>query len=294
MHWDADELLCLDWYAGHERMNMSTRSLLIFRLGYDGAAHMSEELHNAAVDVPKAMIAAVALNSAMGFGWLLMLLFCIGDFESVVNSQTGYPYMQIYYNATQSLPGATAMISLTLLMALLSTIPLLAATSRTLWAFARDGGLPCSKYLAHVDDKQHIPIRALLLSTVLLMLLGLINIGSTTAFNALVSMSVVALYVSYLFPIVLMVWIRIRQSQQLNFGPFRLGRCGLTLNILAILFTIWVTIFLLFPSFQPVTPQDMNYSSLVLGAVLLFSIFWWFVHGKRNFLGPTVMVITGQ
>jgi choline transport protein len=71
---------------------------------------------------------------------------------------------------------------------------LLASASRTTWAFSRDNGLPWSKGLSHVNSGRAIPINAIAVTTVITMLLGLINIGSTAAFYALVGVATVALY----------------------------------------------------------------------------------------------------
>lgn len=116
------------------------------------------------------------------------------------------------------------------------------------------------------------------------MLLGLINIGSTTAFNAIVSLAVVALYTSYLIPVLLHA-IRRVTGPPLQYGPFQLGKFGLPLNIFAVIYSTFIVIFLFFPPFQPVTPQNMNYACVVFGAVVLFSIFWWFMRGRHVYTG---------
>ena len=71
---------------------------------------IAEEIENAAVVIPKAMIFSVILNGILGFGMLIATLFCLGDINSVAHTPTGYPFMQIFYNATNSTSGATAMV----------------------------------------------------------------------------------------------------------------------------------------------------------------------------------------
>lgn len=68
-------------------------------------------------------------------------------------------------------------------------------------AFARDRGLPFSKQLAQVHGKLDIPLNALYLTTALVIIFGCIFLGSSSAFNAIISASVVALGVSYAIPI---------------------------------------------------------------------------------------------
>lgn len=109
-------------------------------IGYDGATHLSEEMHNAATGVPRAMVSAVVINGALGFAFLVAILFCMGDIASALDTNTGFPIIQIFYNITGSKGAASAMSSAVVLMASLSTIPLVASAARVMWAFARDQG----------------------------------------------------------------------------------------------------------------------------------------------------------
>ncbi|KAI9843986.1 MAG: hypothetical protein M1838_002392 [Thelocarpon superellum] len=252
---------------------------------YDGACHMSEEVENASVVVPRTLLTSILINGAMGFGFLLALLYSIGDVDSVLNSPTGYPIIQIFYNATQSNAAASAMMGPMIAVAAFASFGMLAAASRVTWAFARDKGLPCAQYFAYVEPRLSIPIRAIMLSACIVFVLGLVNIGSTTAFNAIISLATVALYVSYVIPIILLAMRRL-SGEPIRFGPFSLGRYGLATNIFAIIYSIFIAIFLFFPPVQPVTSANMNYSSVMFGGVLIIAMISWFVYGKRIYRGP--------
>lgn len=73
-------------------------------------------------------------------------------------------------------------------------------SSRMVYAFARDGGLPYSKVFARVHGRLQVPLNALGLTWVLVVIFGCIFLGSSSAFNAIVSASVVALGVTYGIP----------------------------------------------------------------------------------------------
>ena len=79
---------------------------------------------------------------------------------------------------------------------------LMAGCSRTAWAFARDRGLPMSGFLSHVGEKSQVPFRAIMLSVIIQVLLGLINIGSAYAFGAFVNSAAVTLYITYVSDVV--------------------------------------------------------------------------------------------
>jgi amino acid transporter len=73
-------------------------------------------------------------------------------------------------------------------------------SSRMVYAFARDGGLPTSRFFAKVHGGLRVPLNALWLTTILVLIFGCIFLGSSSAFNAIVSASVVALGVTYAIP----------------------------------------------------------------------------------------------
>jgi amino acid transporter len=118
-----------------------------------------------------------------------------------------------------------------------------------------------------------------------IVLLSLINIGSGVALNAILSLSTLALYISYIIPIILLVMKRVRK-EPITFGPWHLGRWGLWINLYAIVFGIFVCIFLPFPSSVPVTATYMNYSGPVFGGLLLFALVDWFARGRHHYAGP--------
>lgn len=117
------------------------------------------------------------------------------------------------------------------------------------------------------------------------MLLSLINIGSSIALNAILSLSTLALYVSYLIPITLLIMKRLRK-EPIQFGPWHLGRFGLWINLYALVFGIYIVIFLPFPAATPVDAESMNYAGPVFLGLLLIALIDWFVRGRKHYAGP--------
>ena len=116
----------------------------------DGTA---EEIENAAVIVPWSMIATVIINGVLGFAILIAILFCIGDIDSALTTPTGYPFIAIFVQATNSNAGASAMTAIVVGVLILGSIGVLTTASRMLWAFARDNGVPASKYISRVSSE---------------------------------------------------------------------------------------------------------------------------------------------
>lgn len=109
-----------------------------------------EEVENPATSVPTSMVLTVIINGLLAFGWIIALLFSIGDVEAALESPTGYPIIEIFYQATGSVGGATTMMCALIIIAFFAVFGIVASTSRLTWAFARDKGLPFSKFFAHV------------------------------------------------------------------------------------------------------------------------------------------------
>lgn len=114
--------------------------------------NVAEEVENPATSVPRSMVLTVLINGILAFGWIIALLFCIGDVDVALDSPTGYPIIEIFRQATGSIPAATAMTSAIIIVAFFATLGILASTSRLTWAFARDKGLPFSDFLSYVRE----------------------------------------------------------------------------------------------------------------------------------------------
>lgn len=251
---------------------------------------MSEEIPNPAVNIPRAMLGSIVINGTMGFTILLVVLFSMGDLTAALASGP-FPIIHIFNLITRgNASAASAMTATIIISASLATLGLLTATSRILWAFARDGGTPFSTKLGSLDEKRQIPTIAILCSTATVILLGVLNIASSTAFAAILSLTVVGLNLSYLMPVVLLLYRRIFTPKQLVFGPFRLGIFGILINIGSICFLVFTSIFLLFPTTQPVTPKNMNYASTVLGGVLILITIDYIVRARKTFTGPQLVL----
>ncbi|MCJ1347116.1 hypothetical protein MMC31_005337 [Peltigera leucophlebia] len=77
---------------------------------YDAASHMAEEIETAPTVIPRSMLASVALNGTLGFSMALATLFCLRNAEDALATPTGFPFIQVFVNATGSKAGATAMV----------------------------------------------------------------------------------------------------------------------------------------------------------------------------------------
>jgi amino acid transporter len=156
---------------------------------YDAPSHMTEEMKSASKEAPKAIILSVVLGAVTGFAFLLTLCFCIGDINSTANTTTGVPVIQIFYDSTGSKVGTCFLASMIAIIVIVAGNNLLAEGSRSVYAFARDHGLPFSGVLSKVDSKRHVPVNAVLLTLVVQLALDAIDFGTTTGFETVIAIS---------------------------------------------------------------------------------------------------------
>ena len=121
-------------------------------IGADSAVHMSEEIKDASIVLPRAIMWAAGVNGSMG--WIMLITFCftIGDVFSVLETPTGYPFIQVFFNATQSYVGTSIMTAILIVNITSACISTVATVSRQTWSFARDQGLPFSGFISHVSS----------------------------------------------------------------------------------------------------------------------------------------------
>jgi amino acid transporter len=120
---------------------------------------------------------------------------------------------------------------------------------------------------------------------VVIVLITLISVGSTSAFFAILSLNTLALYISYLIPMIFFTLAKLR-GDHIPYGPFKMGRYALAVNVFAIVYAIFIIIWLPFPATIPVTAKGMNYGGPVVGMVILFALADWNISGKKRFKGP--------
>ena len=153
-------------------------------------------------------------------------------------------------------------------------------------------------------------------------LLALIYIGSSTVFEDVVSMFTSGLYASDFISCPLLLWRRVTSEMvphssplgqdeeielaraigvaiedtepeivqpPLMWGPWRVpGLLGIVNNAFACVYILFVLFWSFWQPDTPATAENVNYSMLVTGVVLTFSIMYYYVWGKKQYVGPLV------
>lgn len=136
-----------------------------------------------------------------------------------------------------------------------ATINSVAAGSRQAWAFARDDGLPFSRWMQKITVVQGtpIPVNSMLASLAVTVVLSFIILGSSEAFNSIAGLLSGAIGFSYAISIGCVLWRRL-YGAPLPPARWSLGRWGVPINAVGCAFEILVTIMSFFPLMSSVTP----------------------------------------
>lgn len=77
-----------------------------------------------------------------------------------------------------------------------------------------------------------------------------------------------------------------------QYGEWKLPRgWGTPINIFALVWTVYITIWLPFPTIVPVTGRNMNYAGPVYIFVVTAAVMYWFASGKKKWPGLNAAAI---
>ena len=245
--------------------------------GYDASASVSEETVDPRRRVPWGIVMAVAVSAVVGYALLLALTLAITDIPSVLNARDGSgnkvpAVIAIFSGALGARAGSlfTALAAMAMWFCGLSAVTWI---SRTLYAFARDNGLPGSAVWRRVSVKYQTPAPAIWLC-VAIAFLATISAGT---YAVVTSISVIGLYFSYTIPVYL-AWRARARGEPVARGPWHLGRFGPAINLVAMVWVVFISIVLSIP-------DGMRTGKTIAGLTALLGG-WYLVSERHRFHGP--------
>ncbi|KAI1206830.1 amino acid transporter [Annulohypoxylon truncatum] len=281
------------WVFGHFEANSGWTPGWSFVVGLLHAAYatsstgmiisMCEEVQAPATQVPKAMVLTVCLNTIAGLMFMIPLVFVLPDIQDLI--LLAQPVPTIVKSAVGNSGGAFGLLIPLLVLAMICGIGCTTATSRCIYAFARDGAIPGSKWWKVIDHRlDDVPLNAMMLSMVVQIILGAIYFGSSAAFNAFSGVGVIALTASYAMPIIVSM---LNGRRVVSTASFYLGSFGWFCNIVATAWSLLAIPLFCMPSTVPVVdPTTMNYASVVFVGFVAISAGWYVAWGRKNYVGP--------
>jgi urea carboxylase system permease len=204
-------------------------------VGFDSAGELSEETRDPRRTAPKAIVRALL---ASGVGGGLLLLAGIMAAPSLTDGELaagGLPYV-----LTSELGTTVGKIFLAdvAIAICVCTLAIQTAATRMLFSMSRDRVLPFSAAFARVSPVTGTPLLPAILVGALAAAILLVNVGEAALFTALTSVCIVMLYGAYLLVTVPLLLVRLRGgfAEPAADGLFSLGRWGLPVNVVAVVY----------------------------------------------------------
>ena len=162
----------------------------------------------------------------------------------------------------------------------------MAANSRMLFAFSRDGAVPGHRLWHRINPRTRTPTNSIWFCVVFAFLLAVPSLWSSVAYAAVTSIATIGLYIAYVLPTLLR---RIKGKRWVG-GPWSLGQWSPLVGWVGIIWVAFISVLFMLPevAFGTVNRDTFNYAPVAVGVVLLFSGGYWLLSARKWFKGPKV------
>jgi amino acid transporter len=242
--------------------------------GFDASAHISEETRMPRINAPWGIFTSVAVSALAGYVLMLVMTLAVRDLHAVTAVYERSVFIEVIAQALGE-TWAWVLSALAASAMWFCGLSSLTSNARTVYAFARDKGLPYSHVWSQVSARWKVPVYAIWQAAGVAFILALYS----KAFSVIVSMSSMALYVAYGIPLAIKWWHQCRGVwvPSLN-GPWALGKASVWVHGVAVLWIACVSVLCVVPP-----NQQVGYSML---GFAFFLWFYWHVLGeKKRFKG---------
>lgn len=243
-------------FAGHGYFWSFAASALMAAyvlVGFDSAGELSEETRHPRRTTPRTILRAVLVS---GLGGALMLLATLMAAESASDGSLGDPARGLPYVLMSRLGDTLGSVFLAdvAIAVTVCTLAIQTAATRMVFSMARDRVLPFATGLSTVNKRTGTPVRASVLVGVVAAAVLLINIGNPALFTTVASVCIMLLYVAYLMVTLPLLIRRLRGGMPRDETLFGLGRWGIPVNVLAVVWGVLMAVNLGWPRAEVFDP----------------------------------------
>jgi amino acid transporter len=265
--------------------------------GYDASAHTAEETRGAAIAAAQGVWRSVFFSAIAGWAVLIALVYAATHVGAI--NKGGGGSIPVITSALSS-SGAKTVLIICTVGQLFCGMAGLTSASRTWYAFSRDRAIPGWGLFKRLNHHR-VPSYAVLGVSVFSLLVAIPALwgnkaGFPFAFFALTGICTVGLYLAYIIP----VYLRVRNRDRFQPGPWTLGRHHTWINYGAIFFVVVTVIALDLPFSHVAVPWNsdfdstaFNYTPLVILVGIIVAV-WWAVSAKDKYKGPVRTIETDE
>jgi amino acid transporter len=244
--------------------------------GYDASAHTAEETVDASRNVPRGIIHAVLWATL--FAWVLSCAFVMAIPDMDEAARQGWNVF--FWVMDRTVPAALKFVvyAVVFLAQLLAGLATVTSVSRMIFAFARDDGLPASAVFKAISPRYRTPVAAIWIAVILAVAFTLY----ADAYSVVVSVTSIALYLSYAMPIAAGLLAYGRTWTRM--GAWDLGPAFRIVAGLCVVISLGV----FFIGVQPPNEKALG----VMLAIFALTLAVWLLAERRRFRGPPAPRLT--
>ena len=257
--------------------------------GFDTASSLGEETLEPRRTAPQAILRAILASFVIGGAILVFAVMSVPDLR---DPNIGSAGGGLQYIVEQVMWGPLGKVFLVCIVVAVTVCSLAVHTAaiRLTFAMARDNALPFGERLAKVNAKTQTPIIPAVVIGVIAELILVVNIGQPKIFTVLTSIAIIMIYLAYLMVTAPMLKKRLQgQWPPADLAPggyFTMGRWGMTINVVAVLWGAGMAINLAWPREAVYgTPWYNTWGAFVYIAVILGAGLGWYGIKGRHHIG---------
>jgi amino acid transporter len=263
--------------------------------GFDASAHVSEETHGASRNAARGVWQSIFYSAIIGWFVILAITFAVQNPNFVSSADNGFGAGSSLAVFSQALTPAAfkAVVLICTIGQLFCGLACLTSASRMCFAFSRDRGMPGYRQFRKVNTSG-VPFNAVIgMATAALVitipaLKGAPGTAFPVAFFAVVSITVIGLYIAYAIPI----FLRWRMGDAFEASPtWNIGRKYRWMNPISFVWVTLICIVGLLPTVPVGVPWNdgfdwtyVNYAPIVLGVVFFGALLGW-IRARHHFTG---------
>lgn len=257
--------------------------------GFDTASSLGEETMDPRRTAPAAILRAIIASFVLGGLILLFAILAMPDLADPEIATSGLQYIILTV-----LGGTIGTIFLICVVIAITVCALAVHTAaiRMMFAMARDNALPGGAALARVHPRYKTPVIPAVLIGAVSVLILVINVGNPQIFTVITSIAIIMIYIAYLLVTVPMLFARLRGEwpgpNARTDGYFSLGRWGLPVNVVAVLWGGGMALNLIWPRQEVYNATEPFHWYLQWGAVLFIGLIvavglaWYLLRGRHH------------
>jgi urea carboxylase system permease len=252
--------------------------------GYDTAGTLAEETAEPRRRAPRAILQALTAAAVGGGLLLLFALLSAGSLTDPGLSSDEHGLPDLVKDVLGKELGTVFLVDVVFAISV-CVLAVHTGAARLLFAMARDGSLPFAGRLARVSPHTKTPTLPVLVAGGSAVALLLVNVNFTQVVEAMVAVSIVWANLAYLLvtvPLLVSRWQRPRPDLP---GLFTLGKCGIAVNIVAVVWGSLTAVNMAWPRVS-VYGGDAWYhqyaAPLYTGVLLLVGVVYYALWGRHH------------